>query len=159
MEGIKTNIHFSSGSARQAEANEINYQFSSWNDTNQVESIVEGQLGSFNGELPKLALAQYKGETNNWAEYSAMVTDLRTICPLEKLVATMKNTYSFPTVSFYTATETRNGDAGLETGNVADAGMDIGAILGLLEESSSRFLYCHLYTLYTYTYIAPCSQI
>lgn len=100
---------------------------------------MEGQLGSFNGELPKLALAQYKGETNNWAEYSAMVTDLRTICPLEKLVATMKNTYNFPTVSFYTATETRDGDVGLETGNVADAGMDLGAILGLLEESNSRY--------------------
>ena len=99
---------------------------------------MEGQLGSFNGELPKLALAQYKGETNNWAEYSAMVTDLRTICPLEKLVTTMKNDYNFPTVSFYTATETRTGDGGLETGNVADAGMDLGAILGLLEESSSR---------------------
>ena len=131
--------HVSSGSALQAEANEINYQFSSWNDTNQVEAIVEGQLGSFNGELPKLALAQYKGETNNWAEYAAMVTDLRTICPLEKLVATMKNTYNFPTVSFYTASETREGDAGLETGNVADAGMDLGAILGLLEESNSRY--------------------
>ena len=101
---------------------------------------MEGQLGSFNGELPKLALAQYKGDTNNWAEYSAMVTDLRTICPLEKLVGTMKNTYNFPIVSFYTATETRSGDGGLETGNVADAGMDLGAILGLLEESSSRLV-------------------
>ena len=107
---------------------------------------MEGQLGSFNGELPKLALAQYKGDTNNWAEYSAMVTDLRTICPLEKLVDTMKNTYNFPIVSFYTATETRSGDGGLETGNVADAGMDLGAILGLLEESSSRLVlkYIHL---------------
>ena len=101
---------------------------------------MEGQLGSFNGELPKLALAQYKGDTDNWAEYSAMVTDLRTICPLEKLVGTMKNTYNFPIVSFYTATETRSGDGGLETGNVADAGMDLGAILGLLEESSSRLV-------------------
>ena len=105
-----------------------------------MEAIVEGQLGSFNGELPKLALAQYKGDTDNWAEYSAMVTDLRTICPLEKLVGTMKNTYNFPIVSFYTATETRSGDGGLETGNVADAGMDLGAILGLLEESSSRLV-------------------
>jgi len=127
------------GSARQAEANAINYQFSSWNDTNQVEAIVEGQLGSFNGELPKLAIAEYKtGEAdNNWAEYSAMVTDLRTICPLETLVATMKTEYKFPIVSLYTATETRQGDAGLETGNVADAGMDLAAILGLLD--SSRF--------------------
>ena len=127
----------SPGSARQAEANAINYQFSSWNDTNQVEAIVEGQLGSFNGELPKLAIAEYKtGEAdNNWAEYSAMVTDLRTICPLETLVATMKTEYKFPIVSLYTATETRQGDAGLETGNVADAGMDLAAILGLLDSS------------------------
>jgi hypothetical protein len=120
------------------EANANNYQFSSWNDTDTVEAMVEGTLGSFTGELPKQALAQY-AELENWTKYSAMISDIRTVCPLEGLVTTMKETYSFPTVSFYVATEARRGDEGLETGNVADPGMDMGAILGLLGDESSRF--------------------
>ena len=136
---ILTNL--SPGSARQAEANAINYQFSSWNDTNQVEAIVEGQLGSFNGELPKLAIAEYKtGEVdNNWAEYSAMVTDLRTICPLETLVATMKTEYKFPIVSLYTATETRQGDAGVERPEeLPEEGNDTGWQLPIVKGLESK---------------------
>lgn len=119
------------------EANEQNYQFSLWNDTDTVEAIVEGSLGSFSGELPKEALAKYG--VLDWAGYSSMVSDIRTVCPLEGLATKMRDTFLFPHVSFYTTTETRQGDDGLTTGNVADGGMDVGAVLGLLGEENSRF--------------------
>jgi len=126
------------GSTAQAEANEVNFQFSIWNDTDQVEAIVEGGLGSFQGELPVQALARYK-EKDNWDKYISMVSHIRTVCPLENLVRTMRENYTFPYVSFYLATESRMGEDGLETGNVSDPGMDIGAILGLLESGNQRF--------------------
>ena len=99
---------------------------------------MEGGLGSFQGELPVQALERYK-EKDNWDKYISMVSHIRTVCPLENLWRTMKENYSFPHVSFYLATESRMGEDGLQTGNVSDPGMDIGAILGLLESANQRF--------------------
>ena len=120
------------------EANPLNYQFSSWNDTDQTAAIVEGSLGSFSGELPAAAMEQYSG-LGDWTEYISMVSHVRTVCPLEELAARMRTDLAFPAVSFYTSAEARLGDEGLETGNVADGGMDVGAVLGLLGDQSSRF--------------------
>lgn len=122
------------GAAAQSEANSVNYQLYDWNNTDQVESIVESSLGSFDVSLATGALDLYN-TSNNWLEYISMVSDIRTVCPLRQFANIFQANYSASSVSFYVAQETNPSEED-ECGNVADSSTDISAIFGLYEDAS-----------------------
>jgi len=122
------------GAAAQSEASSANYQLYDWNNTDQVESIMESSLGSFDVSLATGALDLYNS-TNNWLEYINMVSDIRTVCPLRQFADIFKSNYSASSVSFYVAQEA-NPSEDNESGNVADSSTDISAIFGLYEDNS-----------------------
>ena len=57
-----------------------------WNDTDAFHARVEGKLGSFNVSLPNEAIELYKADGgDNWNAYASMISDIRTVCPLQEL--------------------------------------------------------------------------
>jgi len=125
------------GTTAQSEANSVNYQFSNWNDTDEVANIVESSLGNIDGNLPSLVLEMYNTTENTWTNYISMVSDVRTVCPLIELaneLNTVKHDEKVVNKASVYVVDVPNlkGDSG----NVADSSMDIAAILGLLEDDS-----------------------
>jgi len=120
------------GVAAQAEANSANYQLYDWNNTDQVDSIVESNLGSFDVSLSAGALDLYNS-SNNWLEYISMVSDIRIVCPLKQFASNFKQNYSASQVSFYIAQQANPSEEN-ESGSVADSSTDISAIFGLFED-------------------------
>jgi Carboxylesterase family len=102
-----------------------------WDNSDTFAAHVEGKLGSFNNTIPAQAMATYNytdGEKrNHWLEYATMVSDLRTVCPLQSLARYVsdfnENVYS------YVATQKRSG----KLGGIADATSDVAAIFGVYE--------------------------
>ena len=122
------------GAAAQSEANSVNYQLYDWNNTDQVESIVESSLGSFDVSIATGALDLYNS-SNNWLEYISMVSDIRTVCPVRHFAKIFQQNYTASEVSFYVAQETSPLEDD-ESGNVADSSTDISAIFGLYEDQN-----------------------
>jgi carboxylesterase type B len=122
------------GAAAQSEANSVNYQLYDWNNTDQVESIVESSLGSFDVSLSTGALELYNS-SNMWLDYISMVSDIRTVCPLRQFAKNFRESFSASKVSFY-VTQEANPLEEDESGNVADSSTDISAIFGLYEDAS-----------------------
>lgn len=120
------------GAAAQSEANSVNYQLYDWNNTDQVESIVESSLGIFDVSIATGALDLYNS-SNNWLEYISMVSDIRTVCPMRHFANIFQQNYTASEVSFYVAQETSPLEDD-ESGNVADSSTDISAIFGLYED-------------------------
>lgn len=120
------------GIAAQAEANSANYQLYDWNNTDQVDSIVESSLGSFDVSLSTGALDLYNS-SNNWLDYISMVSDIRSVCPLKQFASDFKQNYSNSQVSFYIAQQANPFEEN-ESGSVADSSTDISAIFGLFED-------------------------
>ena len=118
----------------QSEANSANFQLYDWNNTDQVESIVESSLGSFDVSIASGALELYNS-SNNWLEYISMVSDIRSVCPLQYFAKNFRDNFTASTVSFYVNHEASLLDED-ETGNVADSSTDISAIFGLYEEKN-----------------------
>ena len=88
------------GVAAQAEANADNYALHDWNNTDTVDSEIENRLGRFDVSLSAAAMKQYNVSCN-WSKYISMVSDIRTVCPLNALAENFTKLYSDSFVSFY----------------------------------------------------------
>ena len=103
-----------------------------WNETDQYESMVESSLASFgDSTFPQTAMNQYN-MSNNWKEYTSMVSDIRTICPLE-ILAHQAGKNDKAGVYFYVAETSRSAS---QLGGVADSSADIAAIFGRFEHEN-----------------------
>ena len=87
-----------------------NEEFLDWTDTDKYEAHVEAKLGSFNVTIPGQALKLYN-VSDHWQEYSSMVSDIRTVCPLQEL-AEFINVNFVADVYSYVATQKRSGSLG-----------------------------------------------
>ena len=90
------------GAAAHADANSNNYNLLNWNNTDSVDSNIENSLGSFDVSLSATALKEYN-ESCNWAKYISIVSDIRTVCPINSLAENFTKLYSDSFVSFYVA--------------------------------------------------------
>ena len=88
------------GVPAQVEANATNFQLFNWNNTDLVDSKIENSLGNFDLSLSGGALSLYN-QTNNWSKYISMVSDIRTVCPLDEFANNFKKRFSDSHVSFY----------------------------------------------------------
>ena len=61
---------------------------------------IEKSLGSFGVGLSAAAMRSYN-ESCNWSKYISMVSDIRTVCPLNALAENFTKLYSDSFVSFY----------------------------------------------------------
>ena len=93
-------LTFSKGVAAQAEANPSNYQLYDWSNGDLVDSNIENRLGRFDVTLAGGALKLYNG-TDNWRKYITMVSDIRSVCPLDLFATNFKKRFSDSYVSFY----------------------------------------------------------
>ena len=101
----------------------------------RYEAIVEGKLGSFNDvELPRTAMDKYN-MTDNWLEYISMVSDIRTICPLQMMAKQAAKSNPDNLVSFYVATQPRSV---VKVPPGADASTDLAAIFGVFRSQNSE---------------------
>jgi hypothetical protein len=98
---------------------------------------VETALGSFNTTIPEQAIKRYneyldslpveKQINKYWLIYSSMVTDIKTICPLQELATSLTKHFTANVYS-YVATQKRN-----KLENIADSTSDIEAIFDMYE--------------------------
>ena len=88
------------GVPAQVEANPNNYQLFDWNNTDLVDSKIENSLGRFDVTLSGGALKIYN-QTCNWSKYISMVSDIRSVCPLDEFANNFKKRFSDSFVSFY----------------------------------------------------------
>ena len=97
-------LHFS-GSTAQGEVTESNQEFMDWTDDDKFEAHVEGKLGSFNVTIPGQAMELYN-VSDHWQEYSSMISDIRTVCPLQELAQYVSQNFVSKVFS-YVATQKR----------------------------------------------------
>ena len=96
-----------------------------WNK-DALERRVETSLGSFNVTIPGEALKRYRSSLDgNWLIYSTMVTDIRTVCPLQGMASTLGKNFAAKVYS-YVATQKRN-----KLDKIADSTSDIEAIFDM----------------------------
>ena len=98
---------------------------------------VETALGSFNTTIPEQAIKRYdtyldslpvgKHVNKHWLTYASMLTDIKTICPLQELAASLSKHFTSKVYS-YVATQKRN-----KLDNIADSTSDIEAIFDMYE--------------------------
>jgi len=115
------------GSTAQGEVIDDSQDFIDWENDDTYAAHVEGKLGSFNETIPGQAIELYN-VTDNWQSYASMVSDIRTVCPLQKLAQYVSQNFVSKVYS-YVATQKRT-DA---LGGIADKTIDIAAILGSYE--------------------------
>ena len=124
------------GSTTQGDVTTDNYVLMNWSDTNAFQAHVESKLGSFNVSLPAAALDLYEsltiGSSDNWHKYSTMLTDIRTVCPLQKL-AQVASVNSVANVYAYVVTQPRSG----VLGGIADSTSDVSAIFGTYDPKTT----------------------
>ena len=115
-----------------------------WTNTDEFETHVESKLGSFNVTIPGQALKLYN-VSDHWQEYASMISDIRTICPLQEL-ANYVNSNFIADVYSYVATQKRSSGPlegtlkifkiifkkypNFTFSGIADSTIDISAILG-----------------------------
>ena len=93
-------INLITGVAAQADANSANYNLINWNNTDSVDSEIENSLGSFGVGVSSSAMKLYNVSCN-WSKYISMVSDIRTVCPINDLATNFTKLYSDSFVSFY----------------------------------------------------------
>ena len=94
-----------SGSTAQGEVTESNQEFMDWTDDDKFEAHVEGKLGSFNVTIPGQAMELYN-VSDHWQEYASMISDIRTVCPLQELAQYVSQNFVSKVFS-YVATQKR----------------------------------------------------
>eukprot|EP00093_Oithona_nana_P003152 03152.XXX_10690_3064_1 [CDS] Oithona nana genome sequencing. len=122
---MTNNIPMVFGATAQGEVTAQNKERIDWTNTDEFETHVESKLGSFNVTIPGQALKLYN-VSDHWQEYASMISDIRTICPLQEL-ADYVNSNFIADVYSYVATQKRSSGP-LE--GIADSTIDISAILG-----------------------------
>ena len=93
------------GSTAQGEVTESNQEFMDWTDDDKFEAHVEGKLGSFNVTIPGQAMELYN-VSDHWQEYASMISDIRTVCPLQELAQYVSQNFVSKVFS-YVATQKR----------------------------------------------------
>ena len=125
-----SNLSFK-GATAQAEVTNDTRDYMDWTDKNKYEAHVEGKLGSFNVTIPGMAMDLYN-VSDHWLEYASMVSDIRTVCPVQELADYVSKNFLSDIYS-YVATHKRNG--------IADSTVDIGAIFGKYhDEADAAFV-------------------
>ena len=109
---------------------------SEWNN-NTLGRRVENALASFNTTVPDQAikryveyldtLSPYKHVNKNWLIYSSMISDIKTICPLQDMATSLATLFDAKIYS-YVATQKRN-----KLDNIADSTSDIEAIFDMYQ--------------------------
>jgi hypothetical protein len=122
-----------------------------WNDTDAFSAHVESKLAGFNVSLPKDAIELYNATAkgNNWLAYTTMLTDIRTVCPLQELAATASHNF-VDNVYSYVVTQRRSTE---DAGKVADSTADLAAIFGTYEPKNAeerKFVSAMEQTFYTF---------
>merc|ERR1712086_747600 len=115
------------GSTAQGEVTESNQEFMDWTDDDKFEAHVEGKLGSFNVTIPGQAMELYN-VSDHWQEYASMISDIRTVCPLQELAQYVSQNFVSKVFS-YVATQKRADSLG----GIADSTIDVAAIFGVYE--------------------------
>jgi len=103
-----------------------------------VDSKIENSLGNFDLSLSGGALSLYN-QTNNWSKYISMVSDIRTVCPLDEFANNFKKRFSDSHVSFYINQEAAPSSAELSLGEVAPSTADLAAIFGSWNSDQDKY--------------------
>ena len=101
-----------SGSTAQGEVIDSSQDFIDWTNDDSYAAHVEGRLGSFNETIPGQAIDLYN-VSDNWQSYASMVSDIRTVCPLQKLAQYVSQNFVSKVYS-YVATQKRTDSLGGE---------------------------------------------
>ena len=127
-----------SGSTAQGAVTTANkdLEVGGWNK-DSLGRRVETALGSFNTTIPEQAISRYnkylddlpveKHVNKYWLTYASMLTDIKTVCPLQELASSLSKHFSSKVYS-YVATQKRN-----KMDNIADSTSDIEAIFDMYE--------------------------
>jgi hypothetical protein len=107
-----------------------------WNE-NVLGRLVENALASFNKTVPEQAIKKYneyldslstgKHVNKYWLIYSSMISDIKTICPLQDMATSLATLFDAKIYS-YVATQKRN-----KLDNIADSTSDIEAIFDMYQ--------------------------
>ena len=75
------------GATAHSDATKGAFDMLKWNDSDAFSARVEARLGGFNISLPNKTLELYNAESggDNYIAYASMVSDIRTVCPLQEL--------------------------------------------------------------------------
>ena len=75
------------GATAHSDATKGAFDMLKWNDSDAFSARVEAKLGGFNISLPNKTLELYNTESggDNYIAYASMVSDIRTVCPLQEL--------------------------------------------------------------------------
>jgi carboxylesterase type B len=121
---LSNNIPLVFGATAQGEVTADSKEFLDWSDTDKFEAHVESKLGSFNVSIPGSAMERYN-VSDHWQEYASMISDIRTVCPLQELAQYVSGNFVADVYS-YVASQKRQEPLG----GIADQTVDIAAILG-----------------------------
>lgn len=91
---------------------------------------MESRLGSFNVSLPSAALKLYNDSyyQDNFSKFTAMVSDIRTVCPLQKMANLASNNFVAKVYSYVS-----KGKRTSDLGHLADRTSDVAAIFGKID--------------------------
>ena len=78
------------GATAHSDATKGTFEMLKWNDTDAFSARVEAKLGGFNISLPNKTLELYNANSgeDNYIAYASMISDIRTVCPLQELANT-----------------------------------------------------------------------
>jgi carboxylesterase type B len=118
------------GATAQGVVSVDNKEFMDWTDKNKYEAHVESKLGSFNVTIPGQAMSLYN-MTDHWQEYSTMLSDIRTVCPIQELADYVSKNFVADVFSYVaTQKKTSSSESNGGLGGIAEKTIDISAIFG-----------------------------
>jgi len=135
------------GATAQGEVTAVNKDFLDWTDSTKFEVHIESKLGSFNETLPQQVMDVYN-VSDHWQEYASMISDIRTVCPLQQLADYASKNF-VANVFSYVATQPKLDSMD----GIADKTLDISAIFGTYQtedESEKQFIANMQNMFYTY---------
>ena len=113
------------GATAQGEVTAVNKDFLDWTDSTKFEVHIESKLGSFNETLPQQVMDVYN-VSDHWQEYASIISDIRTVCPLQQLADYASKNF-VANVFSYVATQPKLDSMD----GIADKTLDISAIFGM----------------------------
>ena len=113
------------GATAQGEVTADKKDFLDWTDSTKFEVHIESKLGSFNETLPQQVMDVYN-VSDHWQEYASMISDIRTVCPLQELADYASKNF-VANVFSYVATQPKLDSMD----GIADKTVDVSAIFGM----------------------------
>jgi carboxylesterase type B len=135
------------GATAQGEVTADKKDFLDWTDSTKFEVHIESKLGSFNETLPQQVMDVYN-VSDHWQEYASMISDIRTVCPLQELADYASKNF-VANVFSYVATQPKLDSMD----GIADKTVDVSAIFGTYQtedESEQQFIANMQNMFYTY---------